>query len=32
VVLETPHDVTEDRPKLVQVVLDWLDLYLGRPN
>jgi len=32
IVLETPHDVTEDRPKLVKGVLDWLDLYLGRVN
>jgi formylglycine-generating enzyme required for sulfatase activity/predicted Ser/Thr protein kinase/dienelactone hydrolase len=30
VVLDTPHDVTEDRSKLVKVVLDWLDKYLGR--
>jgi eukaryotic-like serine/threonine-protein kinase len=32
VLLETPHDVTEDRPRLIKVVLDWLDLYLGRVN
>ena len=30
VVLETPHDVTEQRPQLVKAVLDWLDHYLGR--
>jgi hypothetical protein len=30
VILETPHDVTEDRPQLVKTVLDWLDRYLGR--
>ncbi|MGA7158880.1 MAG: bifunctional serine/threonine-protein kinase/formylglycine-generating enzyme family protein [Acidobacteriaceae bacterium] len=30
IVLETPHDVTEDRPRLVKAVLDWLDVYLGR--
>lgn len=29
VVLDTPHDVTEDRPLLVKTVLDWLDHYLG---
>lgn len=29
VVLETPHDVTEQRPLLVKAVLDWLDTYLG---
>jgi dienelactone hydrolase len=29
-VLETPHDVTEQRPQLVKAVLDWLDRYLGR--
>ena len=28
-VLETPHDVTEQRPQLVKAVLDWLDHYLG---
>jgi eukaryotic-like serine/threonine-protein kinase len=32
VVLDTPHDVTQDRPQLVKVVLDWLDHYLGRVN
>ena len=30
IVLDTPHDVTQDRPQLVRVVLDWLDHYLGR--
>jgi formylglycine-generating enzyme required for sulfatase activity len=30
VLLETPHDVTEDRPALVREVLAWLDRYLGR--
>jgi energy-converting hydrogenase Eha subunit F len=28
-VLETPHDVTEQRPQLVKAVLGWLDHYLG---
>ena len=32
VVLNTPHDVTEQRPELVHAVLDWLDKYLGRVN
>jgi hypothetical protein len=27
-VLDTPHDVTEQRPQLVKAVLDWLDHYL----
>jgi len=31
-ILETPHDVTEQRPQLVKAVLDWLDRYLGRVN
>jgi hypothetical protein len=31
-VLETPHDVTEQRPQLVKAVLDWLDHYLGQVN
>jgi eukaryotic-like serine/threonine-protein kinase len=31
-VLDTPHDVTEQRPQLVKAVLDWLDHYLGRVN
>jgi pimeloyl-ACP methyl ester carboxylesterase len=30
VILETPHDVTQDRPRLVKEVLSWLDRYLGR--
>ena len=30
VLLDTPHDITEQRPKLVKTVLDWLDRYLGR--
>lgn len=30
VVLETPHDVTADRPNLVKAVLEWLDKHLGR--
>jgi eukaryotic-like serine/threonine-protein kinase len=30
VVLESPHDVTEQRPQLIKAVLDWLDHYLGR--
>ncbi|MGH9604316.1 MAG: bifunctional serine/threonine-protein kinase/formylglycine-generating enzyme family protein [Terracidiphilus sp.] len=30
VVLDTPHDVTAQRPQLVRAVLDWLDRYLGR--
>jgi eukaryotic-like serine/threonine-protein kinase len=29
VVLDTPHDVTEQRTQLVKTVLDWLDHYLG---
>jgi eukaryotic-like serine/threonine-protein kinase len=29
VVLDTPHDVTQQRPLLVKTVLDWLDKYLG---
>ena len=32
VVLDTPHDVTEQRPQLIKTVLDWLDHYLGRVN
>lgn len=32
VLLDTPHDVTEQRPQLVRAVLDWLDKYLGRVN
>jgi len=30
VLLDTPHDVTEDRVHLRGAVLDWLDKYLGR--
>lgn len=30
VMLDTPHDVSEDRPVLVKEVLEWLDRYLGR--
>jgi pimeloyl-ACP methyl ester carboxylesterase len=30
-ILETPHDVTEQRTQLTKAVLDWLDHYLGRP-
>ncbi|HEY3838099.1 MAG TPA: protein kinase, partial [Bryobacteraceae bacterium] len=30
VVLDTPHDVTEQRTILVKTTLDWLDRYLGR--
>jgi eukaryotic-like serine/threonine-protein kinase len=31
-ILETPHDVTEQRTQLTKAVLDWLDHYLGRVN
>jgi dienelactone hydrolase len=30
IVLNTPHDVTENRPVLVRNVLEWLDKYLGK--
>jgi len=30
VVLDTPHDVTQQRTQLVHAVLEWLDTYLGR--
>ncbi|HTI63572.1 MAG TPA: protein kinase [Gemmatimonadaceae bacterium] len=30
VVFETPHDVRQDRPALISVVLGYLDKYLGR--
>jgi hypothetical protein len=30
VVLDTPHDVTEQKSLLVKAVLAWLDRYLGR--
>lgn len=29
VVLDAPHDVTEQRAQLVKAVLEWLDRYLG---
>ena len=32
VVLDTPHDVTAQRPQLIKTVLEWLDRYLGRVN
>jgi eukaryotic-like serine/threonine-protein kinase len=32
IVLESPHDVTEQHPQLVKAVLDWLDRYLGQVN
>ena len=32
ILLDTPHDVTEQRPQLVHYVLDWLDKYLGTIN
>ena len=30
VVLDTPHEVTEQQPMLVRTVLAWLDKYLGK--
>jgi formylglycine-generating enzyme required for sulfatase activity/predicted Ser/Thr protein kinase/dienelactone hydrolase len=30
VIMETPHDVTENRPLLVRTVLAWLNKYLGK--
>ena len=30
VIFDTPHDVTERRPELIQAVVAWLDKYLGR--
>ncbi|HVB85189.1 MAG TPA: protein kinase [Candidatus Dormibacteraeota bacterium] len=30
IILDTPHDVREQRTELVKVVLGWLDNYLGR--
>ncbi len=30
ILLETSHDVTDQRPQLVNAVLTWLDKYLGR--
>jgi eukaryotic-like serine/threonine-protein kinase len=32
IVLETPHDVSEQRPQLARGVLYWLDHYLGPVN
>lgn len=32
IILETSHDVTEQRPQLVKAVLGWLDRYLGPVN
>jgi serine/threonine protein kinase len=32
VVLDSSHDVTEQRSQLTKAVLDWLDHYLGRVN
>jgi hypothetical protein len=32
IILNTPHDVTEQRPQLIKSVLDWLDHYLGPVN
>ena len=32
VLLESPHDVRQQRPKLIKAVLEWLDKYLGRVN
>jgi serine/threonine protein kinase len=32
ILLDTPHDVTEQRPQLIKSVLDWLDHYLGPVN
>ncbi len=32
VALETPHDVSQDRPDLSRAVLAWLDKYLGKVN
>ena len=29
ILLDTPHDVTQQRPVLIRVVLAWLDRYLG---
>jgi hypothetical protein len=30
VVMDTPHDVTENRPLLVRSVIAWLNKYLGK--
>jgi formylglycine-generating enzyme required for sulfatase activity/predicted Ser/Thr protein kinase len=32
IVLDTPHDVTQQRATLIREVLGWLDRYLGRVN
>ena len=32
VVLDTPHDVSQQHAALVREVLGWLDHYLGTPN
>jgi eukaryotic-like serine/threonine-protein kinase len=32
VILNTPHDVSQDRPNLSREVLAWLDKYLGKIN
>ena len=32
IVLDTPHDVTQQRARLTQEVLGWLDRYIGRVN
>ncbi|MGC1869622.1 MAG: protein kinase [Acidobacteriaceae bacterium] len=32
IVLDTPHDVTQQRATLIREVLNWLDRYLGRVN
>lgn len=32
IVLDTPHDVTQQRATLIREVLAWLDRYLGRVN
>ena len=32
VVMNTPHDVNQQRPELIKNVLAWLDKYLGRVN
>jgi hypothetical protein len=30
IILESPHDVTNQKPQLIHEVLSWLDKYLGR--
>jgi dienelactone hydrolase len=32
IVLDSPHDVTQQRPELTKAVLNWLDQYMGRVN